>query len=160
MGNPVLQLSNAANWQDIYSREFQAQIISDKAHIPIPEVTIPILLDRHILAIYANSMTAKRSWDTAGYLKQKISLGLITGGAPDAEVIHSRRIGLRRITLVTFPKLTTEYGLGFNAPFWLRDINLTIWKYVGAESDSTEDLIQRVRDDLVRIEFKIDEQVN
>lgn len=157
MGNPVLQLSNAANWQDIYTRSLQAQIISDKAHIPIPEVTVPVLLDRHILAVYANSSTAKKSWSTAGYLKQKISLGLITGGTLDAEVIHSRRIGLKKITLVTFPRLTTEYGLGFDVPFWLKDISLTIWKYVGTESDSTEDLIQQVRIDLVRIEYKIDE---
>lgn len=35
MGNPVLQLSNAANWEDVYNQSTTALSITSTRHAPI-----------------------------------------------------------------------------------------------------------------------------
>jgi hypothetical protein len=156
MAQPILDLSNSANWESIYSHTVNAQVLTERDHIPIPEITIPVLLDQHILAVYTNSNTAKNTWNTAGYLKQKINLGLVVGGLPDAENVRQQRVLLRKINLIMFPRLTSEYALSFAVPFWLRDLSLSIWKYTGINSDSTSELVNQVRVDIAILDDKVD----
>jgi hypothetical protein len=144
MGHPVLQLSNAANWQDVYNQSFTAQRINPTVFAPLPEIIVPVLFDRHIIAVYATSSSAKPNWYFAGFLNQKIRLGLIPGGSPDADAVQRRKIWLNRITLLFFPKITSTYAVSFNVPKWFDTVNLNIFEYQGTESDSTEDLIREL----------------
>lgn len=144
MGHPVLQLSNAANWADVYNQSFTAQRINPTVFAPLPEIIVPVLFDRHIIAVYATSSSAKPSWYFAGFLNQKIRLGLIPGGSPDADAVQRRKIWLNRITLLFFPKITSTYAVSFNVPKWFDTVNLNIFEYQGTESDSTEDLIREL----------------
>ena len=144
MGNPVLQLSNRANWEDVYSETKSAQVITSTRNAPIPEITIPYLFERHIIAVYATSSTAKPTWHFAGFLNQKIQLGLVPGGSPDADAVQRRKIWLNRITLLFFPKITSTYAISFNVPEWFTNVNLNVFEYRGIESDSTENLIREL----------------
>jgi hypothetical protein len=144
----MLQLNNSENWELFYSVSQSAAIISG-INIPIPEITIPILLDKHIIAIYITSPTAKETWYFAGYLNQRLRLGLTIGGNPEADGGMRKRIWLNRIALIILPKLTPEYGLSFNVPRWFKDVNISIYKYTGTENEPIEDT-------LVRLESKID----
>lgn len=144
MSNPVLQLSNAANWEDVYNQSFAAQPITPTVFAPLGEIIVPYLFERHIIAVHATSSSAKPSWYFAGFLNQKIQLGLIPGGSPDADAVQQRKIWLNRITLLFFPKITSTYAVSFNVPKWFDSVNLNIFEYQGVESDSTEDLIREL----------------
>jgi len=144
MSNPVLQLSNAANWEDVYDEPTTAYQISSTRHAPIGEIIVPYLFERHILAIYATSNNANPTWHFAGFLNQKVSLGLVAGGAFNADAVERRKIWLNRITLLFFPKYTSTYAISFNVPKWFKHINLSVFEYRGIESDSTEDLIREL----------------
>ena len=144
MSNPVLQLSNAANWEDIYNESTNAFQISSSKFAPIGEITVPYLFERHIIAIYATSNKAKSTWHFAGFLNQKLNLGLVLGGASNAYALQRRKIWLNQITLLFFPKYTSSYAISFNVPEWFEHINLNVFEYRGIESDSTEDLIREL----------------
>ena len=156
MNHPVLKLSNSSNWESVWQGTFSAQRSSGNTIInPIPEIVVPILLDKHILAVSITSSTAKPTWYFGGFLNQRISLGIVVGGLPDSDAIEKRRIWLNRLTLITLTQLTSHYAVSFNVPKWFQDVQLHLWQYVGPESDSTEDLISEISVQLQRIENKV-----
>ncbi|MDF5706550.1 MAG: hypothetical protein PUP90_02420 [Nostoc sp. S4] len=158
MSNPVLQLGNSSNWESVYTSSVNAVVSADgQSYRPIPTITIPILLDKHIIAVSVTCSTAKPTWYFGGFINQKIALGILVGGLPDSEAVQKRKIWLNRITLIIFPKLTETYSLSLDVPKWFQDVSFSVFKYIGTESDTTEDLINQVINvDLPRIESKID----
>jgi hypothetical protein len=119
-------------------------------HIPIQEISIPLIFNRHIIAIYAESATALGSWYTAGLLKQYVRSGLTVGGVTDS-INHTQRIFLKQIQIIYFRKIINldthneiDFTLGFVVPRWLKDISISIWQYTGLEQDTTENAIAEV----------------
>lgn len=157
MSYPILDLSNSDNWVGFFHASFQAgRTPGNTKVVPIPEIIMPDSLSSHILAVAASSSTAKPNWRFAGFLNQRIELGLTAIGTPDTDASR-HKAWLDRLTLVIFPKLTSSYYLSFETPKWFQDIDLTIFQYVGPESDSTESLINQILNvQLPLIENKID----
>lgn len=155
-----VDLQGLGKWELIYYASHQQD--EQKNRI---EVDIPILLDKHILAVGVSSSTAKPTWYRSGNLiqvLQQIELddGVIFpgSGSPSNTLDASRRlIVLHSIQLVIFPKVTPTYSLWFQAVPWLKSLNLGIWSYTGAQSDTTEEMVELARVDLLRIESKVDE---
>ena len=140
----VLNLSSPDNWVGFYQGSFETQRSpGNTTVIPIPEIIIPGSLSNHILAVSASSNTAKPHWRFAGFLNQRIELGLAAVGSPDTDAAK-HKAWLDRLTLVIFPRLTPTYSLSFETPKWIQDIDLTIFKYVGPESDSTDNLVNQI----------------
>jgi hypothetical protein len=156
MSSPQFDFSNSANWDLFWYQSFQAVHGTPTRFAPIPETTYPVLLDSHILAVYADSASASDNWYFAGFLSQKFQLGLTVGGMPDTNGYARRKVWLRRITLIAFPQFTSEYALAFAPPKWFEDINLTVWRYTGPEPYPTETLIENLQQDVLRVESKID----
>lgn len=154
---PVVEFTVQRNWQLVYDELRQAVIVNAYEFIPIPAFEIGWLFSGHILAIRATSTTAKRRWRYAGSLYQRLQLG--SGGAasslPTVD-LDSRRIFLNRTVLIRFSEWTPEYELNFIAPYWLQDIRLTFWEYTGIHSDNITELLVEQKEDLTRIEGKID----
>jgi hypothetical protein len=148
MSNPVLQFGDASYWTSVYSNTFVAEPGPDSFHHkPMKELLIPIIFNRHIIAIDATSDSALESWYTAGLLKQYIRTGIVVGGRTDS-VHETRKIYLKNIQVIYFKKIIKEltqteidYTIGFVVPRWLKDITLTFWQYTGVELDTTENLI-------------------
>lgn len=162
----VVDLTTLGAWELTYYQKHVGDINNRRIKAPLIEpIELPYLTDKHIFLVGASSSKAKPSWLRAGYFYQQIDgirvddtlifEGL--GAVPSTEVDYSRRmIKLNAIELVTFPKITNDYRLRFEALPWIEEITLGVWEYVGTESDSTEDLINAVRSKLETIEFKID----
>lgn len=144
----TLQIGNSANWEQFYSQSYEA-VNMGQGVFAIPEITVPIRIENRYLAVYANSQSAKSSWYFAGYLNQKLELGLLTGGMPDTSSLRRMKIWLNRITFIILPNFDTDYALTFNTANWLEDINLIVWRYVGPEPEPLQSV-------LARIETKID----
>jgi hypothetical protein len=154
----TLQLGNAANWEQIYTHSQVAVQITPTVHAPIPEITVPLLIESHVLAVYLTTEIPEgRNWNFAGFLHQRFELGLTVGGMPEADDLSLRKLWLNRIKLIIFPKLTVGYSIAFNVPKWFKSVQLIVWEYTGTDSDSTEDLVEQIKNvDLPRIEAKVD----
>ncbi|OCQ98958.1 hypothetical protein BCD64_23250 [Nostoc sp. MBR 210] len=154
----ILQLGNADNWQQIYNTSVAAVNVTPDTHVPIAEITVPFLIDTHVLAVYiTTNIPEGRDWNFAGFLNQKFELGLTVGGVPEADELSRRKLWLNRIKLVIFPPLTSTYAISFDVPKWFKNVSLTVWEYIGADFDSTEQTLnQDIQPTLARIESKID----
>jgi len=148
------QISNSANWNQIWSTTRTAQSVEPSVlekYYPIPEIVAPFQFDNPILAVYADSNSAEEHWKLAGKAQQKVLTGLVVGGTPET-VTAIKRIWLKQISLLIFPRLASTYTLGFNIPYWLRDINLIVWEYVGPINDSIDQKLTAIQSDLATLQ--------
>ena len=155
-----LQL-NSDNWEQIYNDSFRVVSVSDKLFVPFQEILIPTLVNKHIIAVYINTEIPKGAkWNYAGYLIQRLELGLSVGGDSKFDEFSRRKLFLNRIKLIIFPKITNAYTLSFELPEWFKTAKILIWQYLGNDIDSTENLIYALRNDVTRLEQKIDDISN
>jgi len=146
----LVELGNSANWLQSDSQSFSG--------FPLPEYVPPFQFEKHILAVYVDNSEAKDTWNFAGWLSQKIQLGV--GPSSKAESISNKKLWLRRTQLLIFPKLTTTYTLSIHFPQWFKSASCTIWEYWGPEANSTENQIFEVKNRLIMIENKINLLLN
>lgn len=153
----ILQLGNKENWSDIYFSTVNAYQISGDRYAPIPKIVVPVQLESHVLAVYISCNPPKPSWYFGGWLNQKVFTGLLVGGIPDAENVQRRKIWLNKITLIRLEKLSDFYSISFDVPKWFQSVSIQVWEYVGPIADSTEQLINDLKQDVLRIEGKVDD---
>ncbi|RUT08421.1 hypothetical protein DSM106972_015890 [Dulcicalothrix desertica PCC 7102] len=54
--------------------------------------------------------------------------------------------------------MSNEYSISINIHYWIQDVAINIWQYTGDSIDSTDNLIEEIRDvNLASIERKIDD---
>lgn len=154
----ILGLGNSQNWESLGSYSAQGAPVPNNpnAYQPIPEFSIPLTIDSRIIAVVAESTSAKPTWHFAGFLFQKVHLGIIVGGGFDSDATSARKIYLNRISLLTFRNLTPTYGISFKPPFWFQDVKLTIWKYTGVDTTVELNQLANIQLKLTSIETKID----
>ncbi len=153
-------------WQRVYFNRFEGN--PNNAEIKaglIDPFEVPLTFDQHVLAVAAFSSEVKPRWRTAGYLTQTYS-GIdfndtsvtATDTSPTSGVdAANKRIGLNTVELVIFPRLASNFFLWFDPVPWLKSLNFSIWEYQGIESpDRLEELIETVKVDIVRVEYKLD----
>jgi hypothetical protein len=161
MGQPVIDLSNSNNWLLVWEKLTIAQrvvIDPEKQFHPIPSINMPVQLESHIFAVLIENQKARSSWRYAGRITQLIQTGIIGyGGSNDVEVAEFRKLWLNRVSLYIFPKVTNTFSLKFDVPRWFEEISITVWEYIGLKSDSTETLINSLKQDVLRLEAKVDD---
>lgn len=153
----VLQLGSAANWSDVYFVTVSASQINAERYAPIPKINVPIQLESPILAVYISCTPPKPTWYFGGWLNQKIFTGLTVGGVTDAENVQRRKIWLNKISLIRLEQLSTSYSITFDVPKWFQSVSIQVWEYIGPIADSTEALISELKQDVLRIEAKVDD---
>lgn len=141
-------------WEFVYDETFQGVQPTPDTYIPIPRITIPVLLQERVLVVGTSSESTKPNWRFAGTLTQRLSIPGLGAGLVDSAREALRINGL---TLVVFPHLTQDYQLDFDVYPWIRDITVAVWRYTGPEFNSTEELIQTLKVDILRVETKIDQ---
>jgi hypothetical protein len=147
MSTPILDLNNSANWENHYHGSFeggQAIVNGRTIYAPILETNLPIAFEKRIIAVYAISASAKPTWNFAGYISQKIKTGLVIGSVPES-LVERRPFWLNQITLLFLPQVASTYALSITPAKWLKDISLYTWQYIGAESDTTEVVINNIQ---------------
>lgn len=158
----VVQLSNSDNWQSIYSTNVNAVQVpmQDGSYLtnPIPEIVVPVVLDKFILAISVDTDVPVDSvWRFAGYINQKISTGLVVGGNQDATTVKGQPLFLDQINLVLFNKISTDYAVSVKVPKWFTRAAVNVWEYTGIDDTSEEILIAQ---EFANINFKLDQMQN
>lgn len=127
------QLANQQNWEYLWGESFQAQKVPNSfdRYYSIPEIEVPVLLESNVIAVYASSLTAAPHWKFAGLVKQKLQLGLTVGGGQDGYGVKVRKIWLNQITLIEFRNLADSFSISIKVPYWLEQIQLMVWQYIG-----------------------------
>lgn len=160
MSDLILQLGNAANWSLLYQSHLFAQVVGGTpqkpTYAPIGEIAVPILVESPLVAVLSGSAKAPAYYKSAGYLAQKIQIGTMAGGIPDAYYQSRRKVYLRQIQLVKFERLSSTYQLSFFPHYWLEDLDITVWEYTGTISDTTSALVQTNLEATLRVEQKVD----
>ncbi|MCF2146977.1 hypothetical protein IQ276_011050 [Desmonostoc muscorum LEGE 12446] len=158
----VVELSNSDNWQSIYSTNINAVQVpmQNGSYLtnPIPEILVPIVLDKFILAVSVDTDVPSGSiWRFAGYINQKISTGLVIGGGQDATTVKGQPLFLDQINLILFNKISTSYGVSVKVPKWFTRAAVTVWEYTGTDDTSEEILLTQ---EFANINFKLDQLLN
>lgn len=153
-----LDLANAANWEQFYHGSRSAEFIDAFHFRPLPEIGVDggTLRDSRIIASFATSANAKPTWKAAGWLFQKIRVGVTVGGGLDAVAANRRMVLLKKVQLHFWSPEITSYGLDFFAFRWLQQLDLTLWEYTGPIVDLTQEAIDLTRIDILRTEAKVD----
>lgn len=156
MSNLIVDLTNQANWLQVYDQSHEVTNRTSISYTPMPPIEIPFLFDRRILSVKTTSEAAKPYWKYAGLLTQRFRIG--SGGTntllPIAD-FSRRKLHLNRTELIIFPQYTENYELLLDPPYWFEDLRLTIWEYTGPEANSTDELVELTRIDVLRVEAKV-----
>ncbi|MBH8563779.1 hypothetical protein I8748_16535 [Nostoc sp. CENA67] len=158
----VVELNNSDNWQSIFSTNIvavQVPMQNGKYLInPIPEIVIPLLLDKFILAVSVETdVPSESNWRFAGYVNQKISTGIVLGGNQDATTVKGKPLFLNQINLIFFDKISTSYAASVKVPKWFPRAAVTVWEYTGVDDTSEEILLSQ---EFANINFKLDQIQN
>ncbi|MBD2569690.1 hypothetical protein [Anabaena lutea] len=158
----VVELSNNANWESIYTTSVTGAVLYTEegkpVPVPIPPVDIPFLLESFIFAIsVATTVPEDATWRFAGYVNQKISTGVVLGGSQDATFNKSQALFLDQNNLVMFPKVSATYSLSINLPRWFLDAQIIVWRYTGIDDTSEEILLTQ---EFANLNFKLDQLVS
>lgn len=157
MSQPTVAFTSEGNWSAVYNESRVVTYLTPEIFTPIPAFEIGFLFTQHVIAVRAFSNTRKPTWRYAGSLYQRLQLG--AGGAlsdlPEVD-LSNQGVYFGRTMLLDFPRYTSEFGLVFATPPWVLSLQLTIWQYSGVSSDNVTDLVNLAREDLARIEAKLD----
>ena len=149
----IFDVGNGNNWVSRYSKTLQgAPAMVPGNYESIPPQIIPITFTGHLIAIFADSTHKKDTWFTAGWLWQRVLINIGTGAtAPNATVQRKYKFYLGQLTILTIPKLASEYGLTISIPRWLTQIEFEIYEYVGEIIDTTEVQLEQIQADLLNL---------
>ena len=155
----VVELNNSANWQSIFSTNIvavQVPMQNGKYLInPIPEIVVPFLVDKFILAVSVETdVPSESNWRFAGYINQKISTGIVIGGGQDATNVKGKALFLDQINLILFDKISTNYAVSVKVPKWFPRASVTVWEYTGVDDTSEEILLTQ---EFANINFRLDQ---
>lgn len=155
-------IQGLGKWELVYSTNYQKPTSDPKIQIDLPTLfTSPFIL------CGAVCYQAKPTWYFAGNLIQyapniQIDDRIVYEGRGQPSHIAditSRRLKLNYIQLLSFLPIVPQYQLFFDAPPWIKSINLDIWEYRGTVADFTalqvQEQLETIKVDLTRIEAKL-----
>jgi hypothetical protein len=144
-------------WEQVYDASKAAQQPTPQTYIPIPRVTIPILLHERVIVVGTSSSNVKPNWRFSGTLSQRLVIPSLGIGLVDG---HKETVRINALTLLVLPELTPDYRLDLDVFPWIRDLSISIWRYIGPEVDELVELIETVKVDILRVENKLGRQAS
>lgn len=153
-------------WRRVFFDTYQGNPANRRIKAPLIEpIEIPLLFDKHLLAIQAIYSQARPRWRTSGYLTQ-VYAGFDMEGTAVTETpatptygvdAAKQRIGLNTIELVYFPRLANDFYLWFDPVHWLPKVTLILWEFQGTVPQTAVEAGESIRNDLIKISLKLDE---
>lgn len=95
-----------------------------------------LIQNSHALIFGLESQSARSNWDTGAWCYQLIPfLPSSTSNFPAAVQAGGHRLRLRRLNFVMFQRLSDQWVLEVQFPYWLNDVSVEIWRYDGRDID-------------------------
>jgi hypothetical protein len=148
MARAILDLQNRANWEPFWSGSRESVFLADGSRVPLAPIEVPVLFDNHVIAVLANSLTAKRNWRIAGNLSRSVETGITAANRPDSSIADNRVLKLFELNLFRFDQITSTYSIEIAPKWWIKDIVIDIFIYTGIDTDSITEQLNRIQSDL------------
>jgi hypothetical protein len=133
-----MDLENQANWEKI--AEINKVAIkpdgANNAYIPIP--SFDVLANGRIFIIDCHSKSASPHWVYACSFLQNVKVGIDLSQSMAS--YSARKIFFKRKNLIKFSQLVEIFTV--KIPYWIEDLNLIIYKYIGQDDESVIDLLK------------------
>jgi hypothetical protein len=143
-------------WEPIYEEEFNVVRPTLGSYTPLPRKEIPILLQESVIAVATSSSTSPARWYYAGRLLQRVQIPGVSAGLTDGV---EYKCALNRTKVAVFPKLTEDYQLAYEFPPWIENLSLRLLRYTGPITDNVVELVETLKIDIARVEFKLNRLV-
>jgi hypothetical protein len=153
----LVDLDSASLWEQRYvTHKYGAARPTGRGFVPIAPFKIPLLLESPIVAVRASSEDGGKDWKLACWCDRIIPTS--SPVAAIAQISADRNpLGMNKTTLLDYTANPVEnYQLQLEPPYWMPDLRVEVWEFVGAIGDTLADDLDVARVDLVRIEAKID----
>ena len=147
----IFKADNVNNWLEIYSENFEANYRSGKQipiYNPIPKTLLPIFIDSALIAIHCVS---------SQYPTQRKYLGRVIQAINTQNIFPTNTASNKSVSLYSNETILAEfinfddsYQLLLDLKWWIEDITITIYKYIGEGSGN-------LNTRLTEIEKKIDQ---
>lgn len=153
-------------WRRVFANTYQGNPENRKIKAPLlPPIELPLLFDKHLLAIRASYFQAPPRWRTSGYLTQVytgVDLNESAVTETSANPIYGidaakQRIGLNTLEMVYFPRLASDFYLWFDPVHWIPKLTIVLWEFQGIIPQTAVEAGESIRNDLVEISLKIDD---
>lgn len=136
------------NWVLLVEDYQQAQVVGGSQakprYAPIPTISIPSVPSTPFVAAFFGSPKAPSYYRSAGWLTQKIGLGITSSYAPDAYSNTRQKIYLRQIQLVQLDLVSPVFQLQFFPHYWIEDLQYAMWEYTGETVETTERFVETI----------------
>ena len=135
----IYDADNSSNWEQIYSGSFAATYPQGQqipVYTPIPRTLLPVNIDSSLLAIYAQSTDYPNTQKYLGRVIQSI----VSNGTFPTATANSKGAGLwsNETTLIEFTEYDDNYQLLLVPKFYIEQITLTVFKYIGSANYEVE----------------------
>ncbi|OYE02141.1 hypothetical protein [Nostoc sp. 'Peltigera membranacea cyanobiont' 232] len=109
--------------------------------ISIPPIEPDVLFTFNTIGIYVSSATARPTWYRAGNLYQSQFVPFGSAGYAEADAFPAilNRYQIHRFTQL--PDIEVSYLISFTPQFYISDIRLQLWQYIGTNQGATLDNI-------------------
>ena len=157
-----MDFGNNLNWDLVLRTSYEAQLAPEtrRGFLPIPTKIIEV--DKYTLAIGVASTKAKPTWRRGAFIAPRLLFSVSSTSEYSGLVraANSKAVFLNQLTLVQFEDFgLTPYALEISIPFWIAQLSIEVWKYQGVyDAEPVHEQIAEVRNNLSRIESKIDNQ--
>lgn len=155
-----LDLQNSSLWEETYSTSVVADRLPTRKIIPIPEITVPILFEKPIIAVRVTSLTANITFKSCGWLAKRIATGVTVGNNLNNRFDYSRRLFLDAPSVIDWKNFGESYKLTFQPYSKFDQITLRIWQYIGDIPEFNAQQFEALRIDVLRLEKKVELLVN
>jgi hypothetical protein len=146
----IYDFSNSDNWQYVGQQTITAPVNSDgeiSSFAPIADTGFPIALESPIIAVSATAANEQDTWNYAGKVFQRIFTGVTVGGNFDSYV-DSQSVFFKKVNVIRFNRLTSNYALTFRPPRWATSITYTVFVYTGSIIDTTDVKLDQILQEL------------
>lgn len=126
------ELQEFGKWQLAWSDTAVAEISQYGGYQPIRVLECPIIFTSKYLVIRTQSLIPSgKRWKFAGNLKcyQKYPIGGLTSQATE---VYRQSLWLNERKIIIIPQFVTDYTLLILDAYWLTNLSVEIYEYVGA----------------------------
>lgn len=142
-GQDLIFFDTPEDWQLIVNTSFQAQIINENSHTPIPPQDLGVSLNEPYIAVVVGTGDGKPSWYFAGDIRQSYSFARGGGNAILGRVqTEPTRLALNKLQIIDTGRISPDnYGLKYHPPYWFKSATIRVYKYTGDALNFVEDTL-------------------
>ncbi|MEH1821933.1 MAG: hypothetical protein V7L31_23110 [Nostoc sp.] len=154
--------SNSNDWVKSIDTTRRATLDANgKITNPIGSIEPDVQFTHNTIGIYTESDSAPLHWFKAGTLLQGFPVPFGSAGFAEGEEF---RVILRRYMVYRFTKFPnigeTKYLISFTPQWYIQDIHLQVWQYIGTNDGATLDSLAALSQQEIAQTVKLQSSVN